>query len=85
MPANLTRPGINFATWAITSLATIAIALINTDAVFTPGGIVPMGNDAFYHAARILDASVGERGFYQFDAAIHVPEGSWLTWSWGYD
>ncbi len=85
MPANFSRPGINVATWAVTSLVTIAIALINTDAVFTPGGIVPMGNDAFYHAARILDASVGERGFYQFDAAIHVPEGSWLTWSWGFD
>ncbi|MEM9402165.1 MAG: hypothetical protein AAGA44_06645 [Pseudomonadota bacterium] len=85
MTATPFRPGINAATWAVTSIVTIAIALINTDAVFTPYGVVPMGNDAFYHAARILDAAVGERGFYQFDTAIHVPEGSWVTWSWGYD
>ncbi|MDX1508311.1 MAG: hypothetical protein R3358_08530, partial [Woeseiaceae bacterium] len=34
---------------------------------------------------RIIDAAIGERGFYQFDDMIHVPEGSWLNWPWAYD
>jgi asparagine N-glycosylation enzyme membrane subunit Stt3 len=45
----------------------------------------PLGNDSFYHARRILDAVDSPRGFYQFDKNIHAPEGSWLTWPWGYD
>ncbi len=85
MPATRFKPGIHFLTWAVTSLVTIAIALINVDSVFTSAGVVPSGNDAFYHASRILDAAVGERGFYQFDEMIHVPEGSWVSWPWGYD
>lgn len=54
-------------------------------ATFVDGSFIPAGNDAFYHARRIIDAAVSERGFYQFDDTIHVPEGSWLTWPWGYD
>jgi hypothetical protein len=44
----------------------------------------PVGNDAFYHARRIIDTA-GERGFYEFDDTIHVPEGSQITWPWAYD
>lgn len=75
----------NLLLWAIVTAITTAIALINTSSVFTPLGVVPFGNDGFYHAARILDASIGERGFYQFDDMIHAPEGSWVTWPWAYD
>jgi hypothetical protein len=45
----------------------------------------PMGNDAFYHGARILEAVRDPGSFYEFDARIHAPEGSLLTWPWGYD
>ena len=44
-----------------------------------------LGHDSFYHALRILNAMDSPRGFYQFDKNIHAPEGSWLTWPWGYD
>ncbi len=46
---------------------------------------IPVGNDAFYHARRILDTAADPNVFYQFDSRIHVPEGSWLVWPWAYD
>ena len=46
---------------------------------------VPVGNDSFYHARRILDTALDPSSFYQFDPKIHAPEGSILTWPWGYD
>lgn len=71
--------------WVAATAIAGALACLNIENVFTPYGIIPFGNDAFYHASRILDAAVGERGFYQFDTMMHVPEGSWVSWSWGYD
>ncbi|WP_414717583.1 hypothetical protein [Steroidobacter sp.] len=46
---------------------------------------IPVGNDSFYHARRIVDAVRAPEDFYQFDAKIHAPEGSLLVWPWGYD
>ena len=46
---------------------------------------LPVSHDSFYHARRILDAVADPSAYYQFDASIHVPEGSWLTWPWAYD
>jgi hypothetical protein len=46
---------------------------------------LPVGNDSFYHARRILDTVADPAAFYQFDPRIHAPEGSLLTWPWGYD
>jgi hypothetical protein len=37
------------------------------------GESVPLGNDSFYHARRILDAVRDPSAFYQFDAKIHAP------------
>ena len=71
--------------WLIFSLLTIGVAMLYTSASFVDGQYIPVGNDSFYHARRIIDAATGARGFYQFDTMIHVPEGSWLTWPWGYD
>jgi len=71
--------------WLIFSLITIAVAMLYTSAAFVDGQYIPVGNDSFYHARRIIDAATGARGFYQFDTMIHVPEGSWLNWPWGYD
>ena len=44
-----------------------------------------MVRDSFYHARRILDAVAQPASFFQFDALMHVPEGSLVTWPWAYD
>lgn len=46
---------------------------------------LPVGVDSFYHARRILDTAADPSAFYEFDKKIHAPEGSLLTWPWGYD
>ena len=71
--------------WFVFALLTAAVAMLYSSAAFVDGQYIPAGNDSFYHARRIIDAAVGERGFYEFDTMIHVPEGSWLNWPWGYD
>ena len=45
---------------------------------------VPILNDPFYHAKRILDTTNDLFSFYQFDKQIHAPEGSWITWPWAF-
>ena len=71
--------------WFVFALLTAAVAMLYSSAAFVDGQYIPVGNDSFYHARRIIDTAVGERGFYEFDTMIHVPEGSWLNWPWGYD
>lgn len=65
-------------------LAALSCALTFT-AAHVGGEYVPVGNDSFYHARRILDTASDPAAFYQFDARIHAPEGSMLVWPWGYD
>ncbi len=71
--------------WLVFGLISAAVAMLYTSAAFVDGQYIPVGNDSFYHARRIIDAAISERGFYQFDTMIHVPEGSWLNWPWAYD
>ena len=71
--------------WLVAGWLALIMAMNFNSASHVDGSFIPVGNDSFYHARRILDAAVGERGFYQFDAMIHAPEGSWLTWPWAYD
>ncbi len=71
--------------WLMASLIGSLMAMNYLSASLVDGLYIPVGNDSFYHARRILDAAVSERGFYQFDNMIHVPEGSWLTWPWAFD
>lgn len=73
------------ALWVIASIIGIFFATLVIDAAFFEGEYIPMGNDSFYHAARMLDTAVGDRGFYQFDDRTHVPDGSWIPWPWAYD
>ncbi len=73
-----------FVVWLSLSMLAMAFASLPVDSVVIDGRFLPFGNDSFYHARRILDA-VGERGFFQFDVTMHVPEGSWVSWPWGYD
>lgn len=73
--------------WAICSLVAALVALQFSEAAFEEktSTWVPVGNDSFYHARRIIDAADPATGLQQFDSKIHVPEGSWITWPWAYD
>lgn len=73
--------------WAISSFVAAFVALQFSDAAFEPqtGTWVPVSNDSFYHARRIIDAAENPAGLYQFDDKMHVPEGSWINWPWAYD
>jgi hypothetical protein len=71
--------------WVLTCAVAFAIQLNWMSATFTTEGFVPVGNDAFYHARRMIDAAADLGSFYQFDPRIHAPEGSLLVWPWGYD
>ncbi len=74
-----------FVIWLVTGTIAVFMALQIYSAAIVDGHYIPVGTDSFYHARRILDAAIGERGFYQFDNMIHVPEGSWVNWPWAYD
>jgi hypothetical protein len=71
--------------WLPLSLIAVGICSLRWDTAHFAGEYFPFGNDAFYHARRILDTVADPSAFYQFDAKIHAPEGSLLTWPWGYD
>ena len=71
--------------WGFFSVIAMTIAMMYDTASFVDGQYIPVSNDSFYHARRIIDAAISERGLYQFDTMIHVPEGSWVNWPWGYD
>lgn len=71
--------------WILATTLAVAAQLELIPAVLMPEGYVPFGNDAFYHARRILDAVAEPSAFYQFDPLIHFPDGSLLPWPWGYD
>lgn len=71
--------------WLVATAIGVFLSLLVIDSVFFEGEYIPMGNDSFYHARRMLDTAVGDRGFYQFDDRTHVPDGSWIPWPWAYD
>ena len=69
---------------AAAALAAV-FALAWIPSVFFDGNVLPAAHDALYHARRILDAVGAPLSVVQFDPQIHAPEGSWVTWPWGYD
>jgi hypothetical protein len=72
--------------WLVASSIAAFFALLIRDSAVVGDEYIPVGNDSFYHARRILDAALGTHGgFYQFDDRLHVPEGSWVPWPWAYD
>jgi len=77
--------GVTVLIWFFATAISAFFALLVIDSAFFEGEYIPMGNDSFYHARRMLDTAVGERGFYQFDDRIHVPDGSWIPWPWAFD
>ncbi|WP_129640883.1 hypothetical protein [Peristeroidobacter agariperforans] len=78
-------PWTLIATWLLVSAVAMAASCLTYPAATLNGEYVPVGNDAFYHARRILDTVRDPSSFYEFDAHIHAPEGSLLTWPWGFD
>ena len=71
--------------WIFGSALMVLMALSVVSASYVNGHYLPSNPDAFYHARRILDAVMTHQPVIQFDPRIHAPEGSWLTWPWGYD
>ncbi|MCZ6664846.1 MAG: hypothetical protein O7B81_06045 [Gammaproteobacteria bacterium] len=71
--------------WASASTVACLFALSWLPAAFDGDTYTPIGADSFYHARRILDTVADPHAFYEFDTAIHAPEGSLLTWPWAYD
>lgn len=71
--------------WLAATAIGVFLALLLKEAAYFQGDYIPTGNDSFYHARRMLDFAVGERGFYQFDERIHAPDGIWVPWPWAYD
>jgi len=75
----------NVLIWAVVSAVAVLACALTFPTATWHGEHFPVGNDSFYHARRILDAVRDLSAFYQFDPRIHAPEGSLLTWPWGYD
>ena len=71
--------------WLVATVIGVFLSMLVIDSAFFEGEYIPMGNDSFYHARRMLDTAFGDRGFYQFDERTHVPDGSWIPWPWAYD
>ena len=71
--------------WLGATAIGVFLSMLVVDAAYFQGDYIPTGNDSFYHARRMLDTAVGERGFYQFDERIYAPEGIWIPWPWAYD
>jgi hypothetical protein len=74
-----------FLCWLLPGTLAFVVALGWAQGSYVDGDYLPMGHDAFYHAHRILDGVQNLSAFYEFDPAIHAPEGSWITWPWFYD
>jgi hypothetical protein len=71
--------------WLAGSTLAVLAALTMLTAGYVNGEFLPSNADAFYHARRILDSLFSGAPVIQFDDRIHVPEGSWLVWPWGFD
>jgi len=77
--------GTNVALWLLATLIAVFFATLLKESAYFDGHYLPRTNDSLYHARRILDTAIGERGFYQFDERLHVPDGAWIPWPWAYD
>lgn len=71
--------------WFFFGSLAAAVCALFWPAAHLQGEYLPVTNDSFYHARRILDTAADPAAFYQFDSKIHAPAGSLLCWPWGYD
>lgn len=73
------------AIWLLVGTVAALSCCLNFSAARLGTEYLPVGNDSFYHARRILDTVHDPASFYEFDTKIHAPQGSLLVWPWGYD
>lgn len=73
------------ALWLAAGTLAFLLCLTQISGTLADGVFVPGDHDSFYHARRILAAIHAPWNLIQFDPNIHAPEGSWVTWPWGYD
>lgn len=78
-------PPVIVTIWLLASIVAALSCSLYFSAAHIGTEYLPVGNDSFYHARRILDTVRDPSAFYEFDPKIHAPEGSLLTWPWGYD
>lgn len=71
--------------WIVGCLLAFVTAMNYLPASLVDGHYIPVSNDSFYHARRILDAVASSGPVSEFDPYIHYPQGSWVVWPWGYD
>jgi hypothetical protein len=71
--------------WLTAASFAFLFCLYHLSATLVGGVFLPADHDSFYHARRIADSLADPLRMYQFDARIHAPEGSWITWPWAYD
>ena len=71
--------------WLTAGSFAFLFCLYHLSAALVGGSFLPADPDSFYHARRIVDSLADPLRMYQFDARIHAPEGSWITWPWAYD
>jgi hypothetical protein len=71
--------------WLVGSMLMIFLTLTTLTMGYVDGHYIPGTPDSLYHARRVLDSLMSGAPIAQFDSKIHVPEGSWITWPWGYD
>lgn len=81
----MSAPFRNVLLWLLGSVVMIVGALSGVSSSYANGRYVPENEDAFYHARRMLDVVMNNTPVVQFDPKIHAPEGSWITWPWGFD
>lgn len=77
--------GMFWITWFCSLLVGVGLALTRLPIVILPWGIAPLGNDAFYHATRMLAVAGDPSSIHEFDPLLHWPDGMWLVWPWAYD
>jgi hypothetical protein len=79
-------PRMKFGTsWLLIGAVAAVVCCLHWSAAHLGNEPLPVGIDSFYHARRMLDTALDPTAFYQFDTRIHAPEGSLLSWPWGYD
>lgn len=71
--------------WVLCGALACVLSLRQFGSALSAGTLIPVDDDSFYHAHRIVEAMPSAAGLMQFDAGIHAPEGSWITWPWAYD
>src|SRR5262249_12909103 len=83
--AAVTKTVSSILLWICGAVLAVLLSLSFTPIAHVDNTYIPVGNDSFYHARRILDAGKDPGAFYQVDPQAQAPEGSLISWPWAYD